>query len=93
MVVVDSEPVRLAPLAPPAPLIFGVGAPRDTSKDIIERLNAEINTCLADPLIKARLADLAGPVLPGSPADFGRLIAEETERWGQVIKTIGIKLG
>ena len=73
--------------------IFGVGAPRDTPTAIIERLNTEINAGLADPKLKARLADLAGPVLPGSPEDFGRLIAEETERWGKVIRAIGIKLG
>jgi tripartite-type tricarboxylate transporter receptor subunit TctC len=73
--------------------IFGVGAPRDTPTAIIERLNTEINAGLADSKLKARLADLAGPVLPGSPEDFGRLIAEETERWGKVIRAIGIKLG
>jgi tripartite-type tricarboxylate transporter receptor subunit TctC len=73
--------------------IFGVGAPRDTSKEIIERLNTEINAGLADPKLKARLADLAGPVLPGSSADFGELIAEETEKWSKVIRTVGIKLG
>src|SRR5215468_7038121 len=73
--------------------IFGVGAPRDTSKEIVERLNTEINAGLADPKLRARLADLAGPVLPGSPADFGRLIAEETEKWSKVIRTVGIKLG
>jgi hypothetical protein len=56
--------------------IFGVGAPRDTSKAIIERLNTEINAGLADPKLRERFADLAGPVLPGSPGDFGRLIAE-----------------
>jgi tripartite-type tricarboxylate transporter receptor subunit TctC len=73
--------------------IFGVGAPKDTSKEIIERLNTEINAGLADPKLKARLADLAGPVLPGSTADFGRLLAEETEKWSKVIRTVGIKLG
>jgi tripartite-type tricarboxylate transporter receptor subunit TctC len=73
--------------------IFGVGAPRNTPKDIIDGLNTEINAGLADPKMKARLADLAGPVLPGSPVDFGNLIAEETERWGKVIRTLRIKLG
>jgi tripartite-type tricarboxylate transporter receptor subunit TctC len=72
--------------------IFGVGAPRDTPKGIIERLNTEINAGLADPKLKARFADLAGPVLPGSPSDFARLIAEETEKWSKVIRTIGLKL-
>jgi tripartite-type tricarboxylate transporter receptor subunit TctC len=73
--------------------IFGVGAPRDTSIDIIDRLNTEINAGLADPQLRARFADLAGPVLPGSPGDFARLIAEETEKWSKVIRTVGIKLG
>jgi tripartite-type tricarboxylate transporter receptor subunit TctC len=72
--------------------IFGVGAPRDTPKGIIERLNTEINAGLADPKLKARFADLAGPVLPGSPSDFAKLIAEETEKWSKVIRTIGLKL-
>ena len=73
--------------------IFGVGAPRDTSKEIIERLNTEINAGLADPALRTRFADLAGPALPGTPADFGRLIAEEIEKWSKVIRTVGIKLG
>jgi tripartite-type tricarboxylate transporter receptor subunit TctC len=70
---------------------FGVGAPRNTPGEIIGRLNAEINAGLAEPKIRARLAEVAGPVLPGSPADFGKLIAEETEKWGKVIKLVGIK--
>ncbi len=70
---------------------FGVGAPKRTPAEIVERLNTEINAGLTDPKIKARLAELAGPVLPGSPADFGRLIAQETEKWGKVIKFAGIK--
>jgi tripartite-type tricarboxylate transporter receptor subunit TctC len=70
---------------------FGVGAPRNTPDVIVDKLNKEINAGLADPKIKARLAELAGPVLPGSPADFGRLLAEETEKWGKVIKFAGIK--
>ena len=70
---------------------FGVGAPRSTPSEIIDRLNKEINAGLADPKIKARLAEAAGPVLPGSPADFGRLIAQETEKWGRAIKLVGIK--
>lgn len=73
--------------------IFGVGAPRDTPKEIIERLNTEINAGLADTALRTRLADLAGPVLPGTPADFGRLIAEEIEKWSKVIRKVGIKLG
>jgi tripartite-type tricarboxylate transporter receptor subunit TctC len=70
---------------------FGIGAPRNTPAEIVDRLNTEINAGLANPKIKARLAELAGPVLPGSPADFGKLIAQETEKWGKVIKLAGIK--
>jgi len=70
---------------------FGVGAPRNTPPEIINRLNQEINAGLADPRIKARLADLGGTVLVGSPADFARLIADETAKWGEVIKLTGIK--
>jgi tripartite-type tricarboxylate transporter receptor subunit TctC len=70
---------------------FGVGAPRNTPRETINRLNQEINAGLADPRIKARLADLGGTVLVGSPADFARLIADETAKWGEVIKLTGIK--
>ena len=70
---------------------FGIGAPRNTPNEIIGKLNKEINAGLADPKIQTRLAQLAGPVLLGSPADFGKLIAEETEKWGKVIKFLGIK--
>jgi tripartite-type tricarboxylate transporter receptor subunit TctC len=69
---------------------FGIGAPRNTPGEIVDRLNREINAGLADPKIKARLADVAGPVLPGSPADFGKLIKQETEKWGEVIRMLGI---
>jgi tripartite-type tricarboxylate transporter receptor subunit TctC len=69
---------------------FGVGAPKTTPVAIIEKLNTEINAALADPKIKARLASL-GRVLPGSPADFGKFIVEETEKWGKVVKFAGIK--
>jgi tripartite-type tricarboxylate transporter receptor subunit TctC len=69
----------------------GVGAPKATPTEIVEKLNKEINAALADPKIKARLADLGGTVLPGTPADFGKLIADETEKWGKVIKSAGIK--
>jgi tripartite-type tricarboxylate transporter receptor subunit TctC len=63
---------------------FGVGAPRNTSPDVVDRLSREINAGLADPKIKAQLAEMGGSLLAGSPADFGRLIAEETEKWGKV---------
>jgi tripartite-type tricarboxylate transporter receptor subunit TctC len=69
----------------------GVGAPKNTPTDIVDKLNKEINAGLADPKIKARMADLGGTVLAGSPADFGKLIAEETEKWARVIKFAGIK--
>jgi tripartite-type tricarboxylate transporter receptor subunit TctC len=69
----------------------GFGAPKDTPVEIVDKLNTEINAALDDPKIKARLADLGGTVLPGSPADFGKFIAEETEKWAKVIKFAGIK--
>jgi tripartite-type tricarboxylate transporter receptor subunit TctC len=69
----------------------GIGAPRNTPADITERLNREINAGLADPSLKARFADLGVAVIPGSPADFGRLIADETEKWGKVIRAASIK--
>jgi tripartite-type tricarboxylate transporter receptor subunit TctC len=70
---------------------FGIGAPKNTPSEIIDKLNKEINAGLADPKIKARLVDLGGTVLSGSPADFGKLIAEETEKWGKVIRAANIK--
>jgi tripartite-type tricarboxylate transporter receptor subunit TctC len=70
---------------------YGIGAPRNTPVEVIEKLNNEINSGLADPKIKARLADLGGTPLVGSPADFGKLIVEETEKWAKVIKFAGIK--
>jgi tripartite-type tricarboxylate transporter receptor subunit TctC len=70
---------------------YGVGAPKATPAEIVEKLNKEINAGLADPNMKTRLADLGGTVLAGSPADFGKLIAEETEKWGKVIRAANIK--
>jgi tripartite-type tricarboxylate transporter receptor subunit TctC len=70
---------------------YGVGAPKATPAEIVEKLNKEINAGLADPKFKARLADLGGTVLAGSPADFGKLIAEETEKWGKVIRAANLK--
>ena len=70
---------------------FGICAPKDTPADIVEKLNKEINASLADPSIKARLADLGGDVLALSPADFGKLIAEDAEKWGKVIRAANIK--
>ena len=71
--------------------LFGLGAPRNTPTQIIDKLNKEINAALADPEFKARLAHLDGTALDGSPAAFGKLIADETEKWGRVIKLANIK--
>jgi tripartite-type tricarboxylate transporter receptor subunit TctC len=70
---------------------YGVGAPKATPDGIVEKLNKEINAGLADPKIKARLADLGGTPLVGSPADFGKLIADETEKWAKVVKFANVK--
>ena len=69
----------------------GIGAPKSTPVEIIDRLNREINAALADPVLKARFADLGGTVLPGSPSDFGRQIADEIAKWGRVIRAANIK--
>ena len=71
---------------------YGVGVPKRTPVEIIDRLNTEINAALADPKIKARLADLGGTPLLGSPADFAKLIADETEKWGKVVRAARIKV-
>ena len=70
---------------------FGIGAPTNTPGEIVDKLNSEINAAFADPKIKARLADLAVTALPGSPADFAKLIADETEKWSKVIRAGNIK--
>ena len=70
---------------------WGVGAPKKTPTEIVEKLNKEINAALADPKIKARLADLGGTVMVGSPADFGKFITDETEKWGKVVRAANIK--
>jgi tripartite-type tricarboxylate transporter receptor subunit TctC len=70
---------------------FGIGAPRNTPAELIERLNKEVNISIADPKFKARLANLGGTVLAGSPADFGKLISDETKKWGKVIVAANIK--
>ena len=69
----------------------GVGAPKSTPTEIVDKLNREINAALADPKIKARLADLGCTVFANSPADFAKLIAADTEKWGKVIRTADIK--
>jgi tripartite-type tricarboxylate transporter receptor subunit TctC len=70
---------------------FGLGAPINTPAEIIAKLNRELNAALADSKIRARIADLGGSVFPGSPADFGKFIANETEKWGKVIRAANIK--
>jgi tripartite-type tricarboxylate transporter receptor subunit TctC len=72
---------------------FGVGAPKAIPSEIVGKLNKEINAGLADPKMRARLDDLGGGAIASSPADFGRLIADETERWSKVVKFAGLKAG
>jgi tripartite-type tricarboxylate transporter receptor subunit TctC len=74
-----------------ARVYYGIGAPKDTPADIVEKLNKEINAGLADPQLKARLIGLGSMVLPGSPADFKKFIANETEKWAKVVKFANIK--
>jgi len=71
---------------------FGIAAPRNTRPEIIDKLNKEINVALAEPDIKARLADLGAAPLVGSPTDFGRFIAAEAEKWSKVIRAANIKV-
>jgi tripartite-type tricarboxylate transporter receptor subunit TctC len=75
-----------------ASAFYGMGAPKGTPPEIIEKLNKEINAALADPKMKARLAELGGIIIPGTPADFGKLVASETDKWAKVIKEGGVKL-
>jgi tripartite-type tricarboxylate transporter receptor subunit TctC len=70
---------------------YGIVAPKNTPAEVVNKLNREINASLADPMMKTRLADMGGTVLAGSPADFGNLIADETAKWGKVVKFAGIK--
>ena len=76
-----------------ASVLDGIGAPKNTPAEIIDKLNKEINAALADPKMKARFADFGGTPMPMSPAEFGKFIAEETEKWAKVIKFAGIKGG
>jgi tripartite-type tricarboxylate transporter receptor subunit TctC len=73
--------------------IYGIGVPKDTPPDIVDKLNREINAALSDPRIKTRLADLGGLILSGSSADFAKVLAEEVEKWGKVVKFSGAKPG
>jgi tripartite-type tricarboxylate transporter receptor subunit TctC len=71
---------------------YGVGAPRGTPSEIVEMLNKELNGAFADPMTKARIVELGGTPLPGSPADFGRFVAKEVEKWGKVVEFSGTKI-
>jgi tripartite-type tricarboxylate transporter receptor subunit TctC len=75
-----------------ASAFFGMSAPKGTPPEIIDKLNKEINAGLADPKVRARLADLGGILIPGTPADFGNVVAEETDKWAKVIKAGGVAL-
>jgi tripartite-type tricarboxylate transporter receptor subunit TctC len=74
-----------------ASAVTGIGVPRSTSGEIVDRLNSEINAAFADPTMNARLSDTGGATLAGSPADFARMMAEETEKWAKVIRTANVK--
>jgi tripartite-type tricarboxylate transporter receptor subunit TctC len=71
---------------------FGMGAPKGTPPEVINKLNAQVNAALADPNIQARLADLGGTVMAGTPADFGKVITDETEKWSKVVNAVGISV-
>ena len=70
---------------------YGIGVPKDTPAEIIDKLNKAVNAILNDSMSKTRFAELGASLLPGSPADFGKLVAEETEKWGKVVKFCGAK--
>jgi len=72
-----------------ASVFYGMAVPRGTPRDIIEKLNHEVNVALADPAMQAKLAELGGTLIPGSPEDFGKLVAAETEKWSKVVKATG----
>jgi tripartite-type tricarboxylate transporter receptor subunit TctC len=75
-----------------ASAFYGMGVPKGTPPEIIDKLNKEVNAGLADPKIKARLAELGGMLIPGTPAEFGKLVSDETDKWAKVIKTGGVAL-
>jgi tripartite-type tricarboxylate transporter receptor subunit TctC len=70
---------------------YGIAAPKGTPPEIVEKLNQAVNAVLADPRLQPRLAELGGQPMPMTPAEFGKLVAAETEKWGKVIKLAGIK--
>jgi len=71
---------------------FGVGVPKGTPPDVIDKLNKEVNAALQDEKVKAKLAELGGVLIPGTPADFGKVVAEETDKWAKVIKSAHVPL-
>jgi tripartite-type tricarboxylate transporter receptor subunit TctC len=71
---------------------FGVGVPKGTPRAVIDKLNREVNLALADPKIRAKLAELGGTMTPGTPEDFGKTIAEETDKWAKVVNAAGVKV-
>jgi tripartite-type tricarboxylate transporter receptor subunit TctC len=71
---------------------YGIAAPRNTPANVVGKLNKEVNAVLADPAAKTRFTELGAILLPGSPADFGKLLADETEKWGKVVKFSGAKV-
>jgi tripartite-type tricarboxylate transporter receptor subunit TctC len=75
-----------------ASAFFGMGVPKGTPAEIIDKLNKEINTAVGDAAMKAKLAELGGMLIPGSPAEFGQVVSEETDKWAKVIKTGGVTL-
>jgi len=75
-----------------ASAFFGMGVPKGTPPEIIEKLNKEINAALSDPRMKAKLAELGGMLIPGTPEDFGKLVADETEKWAKVVKAANVRL-
>jgi len=70
---------------------FGVGVPKGTPAEIVDKLNKEINAAVADPTIRARLVDMGGMMINGTPEEFGKVIGEETEKWAKVVKFSGAK--
>jgi tripartite-type tricarboxylate transporter receptor subunit TctC len=72
-----------------ASAFFGMAAPRGTPRAGVDKLNKEINAALADPGMQAKLAEFGGVIIPGTPEDFGKIVAEETEKWGKVVKATG----